>query len=82
MGNLISGSSHHCCCECYCCLTEADKVNLIMHRFQPVSCASAVDNNLMMLVGRVVLCSNPLYAPATGVPCVWYHVTVQVRPSS
>lgn len=62
---------------CYCCLDEGDKVALVMNRFAPVSCKDAQDANLMMLVGRVILCNYPMYAPATGMPCVWYHILVE-----
>ena len=67
MGNIgSSGSSHYCCCCCYCCLDEGEKVGLVLKRFTPMSCVHAIDDNLMLLVGRVVLAAQPFYAPASG----------------
>ena len=45
-------------------LSEREKVQLVMHRFTPVPTSQAQDGNLMMLVGRVCLATNPHYAPA------------------
>ncbi len=55
MGNLCGQSSHHCCCMCYCCLDEADKVSLVMNRFAPTPASQALDGNLMNVV-RFAVC--------------------------
>ena len=54
---------------CYCCLGESEKVQMVLKKFPSVAASQAIDNNLMKLVGRVVLAGGqPFYAPATSVP--------------
>ena len=58
-------------------LNEGDKVGRVLGKFAPLPVSQAQDNTLQKLVGRCVLAGNePFYAPGSGRPCVYYHVTV------
>jgi hypothetical protein len=64
--------------SCICCYSEGARVGKVLDAFAGQNVASAKDNNLQKIVGRVVLASNqPFCAPVTGKPCVYYKTTVR-----
>ena len=63
---------------CFCCLDEGAKVGRVLEKFGATPASRAEPGSLCKAVGRVVLAGNvPFYAPGSGRPCVWYHVTVE-----
>jgi hypothetical protein len=63
-----------------CCSSEDQKVEKILRKFPGQPVRNAQDNMLQKLVGRVVVAgdqNNLLYAPASGKPCVYFHIEVE-----
>jgi hypothetical protein len=65
---------------CYsCCMGEQSKVAVVMRHFDAKPVSRANVGVLERLVGRCVLAGPrelALYAPSTGMPCVYYHIKV------
>jgi hypothetical protein len=66
--------------SCFCCLSEDAQVGKVLSKFAPQPVSQACNFMLQKLVGRVVPASNnqqPLYAPGSGKPCVYYKISVE-----
>eukprot|EP00912_Choanoflagellata_sp_UC4_P002137 UC4_evm1s1354 len=62
---------------CSCCMSEGERVNAVLGKFQAQPCREAQDGKIQQLVGRCVLVREPgFYAPADDKPCVYYRITV------
>lgn len=61
-------------------MSEDEKVEAIMRKFPAKPAREAHANMLQKVVGRIVACgdqSQVMYAPASGKPCVYYHIEVE-----
>jgi hypothetical protein len=57
-------------------------VGMVLHKFKPHAARDCYDNMLQMLVGRIVLAgSAPLFAPASGRPCVFFRIEIEEEVS-
>jgi len=64
---------------CYCCLTTADKVDIVMRNFGKVTPLSQIEASDIpqLVMGRILPVSKLLTAPVSGKPCVYYDVRVE-----
>lgn len=50
----------------------------VLDQFPAVPASRAIDGALQKLVGRVVVAGQqPFFSPATGKPCVYFHLVVE-----
>jgi len=64
---------------CYCCLSEDDKVKLLMEKFPAKGCSQATDGMIEKLVGVCAPAGNVYYSPGGAKVCVYYKTVVEAE---
>ena len=50
----------------------------VLDKFAAVPASRALDGGLQKLVGRIVVAGqSPFFSPATGKPCVYFHLVIE-----
>eukprot|EP00428_Durinskia_dybowskii_P077729 CAMPEP_0170358014 /NCGR_PEP_ID=MMETSP0117_2-20130122/2010_1 /TAXON_ID=400756 /ORGANISM="Durinskia baltica, Strain CSIRO CS-38" /LENGTH=312 /DNA_ID=CAMNT_0010612211 /DNA_START=38 /DNA_END=976 /DNA_ORIENTATION=- len=64
---------------CYCCLTTADKVDIVMKTYGKISSLGQIEDtdSPQFITGRILPVTEYLTAPISGKPCVYYEARVE-----
>lgn len=68
-----------CMKACYCCLTTADKVDIVMSTFGKITRLDQLEESPQpqLVCGRILPVGEVLESPISGKPCVYYEARAE-----
>ena len=62
---------------CFCCMSEADQVKAVLEKLEVVRGSQIKAGESKFVVGRICATQNPVIAPVSNLPCVYYKVVCE-----